>query len=131
MPVITFVNRRNYLNTGFAGIGTVYQGLGTARTFPVANTYYTISTVTLPPGRYLVLGSSQVSESSDLIYVLAIGNQSTRFSGLHGGGANVFYVCKSDKQFTVELKMAVGGASGNVKNSFTYLYAVKISNDIS
>ena len=86
LPVITFVNRRNYLNTGFAGIGTVYQGLGTARTFPAANTYYTISTVTLPPGRYLVLGSSQVSESSDLIYVLAIGNQSTRFSGLHYGG---------------------------------------------
>lgn len=107
-------------------IGTVYGG-----NFPgvdlVGGEYKEIAQIEVPPGTYLLIGSSQLNVSADSTFVLSLDNSvAIRFSGLGGGGASASIVKKTDTTKIFRMSMYKPNISTPVQNAGTYFQAIRI-----
>lgn len=106
---------------------TVYGG-----NFPgvnlVGGEYKEIAQIEVPPGTYLLIGSSQLNVSVDSTFVLSLDNSvAIRFSGLGGGGASASIVKKTDTNKIFRMSMyKSSNISTPVQNAGTYFQAIKI-----
>lgn len=106
---------------------TVYGG-----NFPgvnlVGGEYKEIAQIEVPPGTYLLIGSSQLNVSVDSTFVLSLDNSvAIRFSGLGGGGASASIVKKTDTNKIFCMSMyKPSNISTPVQNAGTYFQAIRI-----
>ncbi len=94
----------------------------------VGGEYKEIAQIEVPPGTYLLIGSSQLNVSVDSTFVLSLDNSvAIRFSGLGGGGASASIVKKTDTNKIFRMSMyKSSNISTPVQNAGTYFQAIKI-----
>lgn len=107
-------------------IGTVYGG-----SFPgkilTAGEYVEVAQVEVPPGTYLLIGSSQINVSLNSLFVLTLDNEmSIRFNGSGGGGASASIIKKTDTSKIFRMKMYKPQIETTVKSSGVHFQAIKI-----
>lgn len=129
LQIQDILNRLHNLEEKQAIMGKVYGGR-LPNVLLTIDDWKQIGTIQVPAGKYMIIGMTQVSASSNSLYGIRFShypNAITRFYGYYGGGDSLTVYAEFSADTTVSMDMYTqGGAPEGVQSSNAHIYAVRI-----
>ncbi|MCI8564917.1 MAG: hypothetical protein HFI39_01140 [Lachnospiraceae bacterium] len=117
--------QNEYLKEKIDRIGTIYGGEFPAVELTEGETTE-VASINVPPGTYLITGSSQINVSIGDVFVLNLNNSvRVRFNGANGGGASVSTILETAGKIFMNLYKPKG-VTTPVTSYTTSLKAIRI-----